>query len=74
MLLVAISVITTGLVLGVIFSLVAAGRHHRLWQHLAADPPRTASSFFTAALICWSFATWLAMRRSGPLLCFEHYW
>jgi branched-subunit amino acid ABC-type transport system permease component len=59
-LLVAISVITTGLVLGVIFSLVAAGVtivYGSIWLPNAAN----GQFFLTAALICWSFVTWLAM-------------
>ena len=59
-LLVAISVITTGLVLGVIFSLVAAGVtivYGSIWLPNAAN----GQFFLSAALICWSFATWLAM-------------
>jgi branched-subunit amino acid ABC-type transport system permease component len=59
-LLVAISVITTGLVLGVIFSLVAAGVtivYGSIWLPNAAN----GQFFLTAALICWSFATWLTM-------------
>jgi branched-subunit amino acid ABC-type transport system permease component len=59
-LLVAISVITTGLVLGVIFSLVAAGVtivYGSIWLPNAAN----GQFFLTAALICWSFVTWLTM-------------
>jgi branched-subunit amino acid ABC-type transport system permease component len=59
-LLVAISVITTGLVLGVIFSLVAAGVtivYGSIWLPNASN----GQFFLTAALICWSFTTWLAM-------------
>jgi branched-subunit amino acid ABC-type transport system permease component len=59
-LLVAISVITTGLVLGVIFSLVAAGVtivYGSIWLPNASN----GQFFLTAALICWSFVTWLAM-------------
>jgi branched-subunit amino acid ABC-type transport system permease component len=59
-LLVAISVITTGLVLGVIFSLVAAGVtivYGSIWLPNAAN----GQLFLTAALICWSFTTWLTM-------------
>ena len=59
-LLVAISVITTGLVLGVIFSLVSAGVtivYGSIWLPNAAN----GQFFLTAALICWSFATWLTM-------------
>jgi branched-subunit amino acid ABC-type transport system permease component len=59
-LLVAISVITTGLVLGVIFSLVAAGVtivYGSIWLPNASN----GQFFLTAALICWSFATWLTM-------------
>ena len=59
-LLVAISVITTGLVLGVIFSLVAAGVtivYGSIWLPNASN----GQFFLTAALICWSFTTWLTM-------------
>jgi branched-subunit amino acid ABC-type transport system permease component len=59
-LLVAISVITTGLVLGVIFSLVAAGVtivYGSIWLPNASN----GQFFLTAALICWSFVTWLTM-------------
>jgi branched-subunit amino acid ABC-type transport system permease component len=59
-LLVAISVVTTGLVLGVIFSLVAAGVtivYGSIWLPNAAN----GQFFLTAALICWSFVTWLTM-------------
>jgi branched-subunit amino acid ABC-type transport system permease component len=59
-LLVAISVITTGMVLGVIFSLVAAGVtivYGSIWLPNASN----GQFFLTAALICWTFTTWLAM-------------
>jgi branched-subunit amino acid ABC-type transport system permease component len=59
-LLITISMVTTGLVLGVIFSLVAAGVtivYGSIWLPNASN----GQFFLTAALICWSFTTWLAM-------------
>ena len=66
-LLVAISVVTTGLVLGVIFSLVAAGVtivYGSIWLPNASN----GQFFLTAALICWSFTTWLDHADLGRRL------
>jgi len=59
-LLIGISMVTTGLVLGVIFSLVAAGVtivYGSIWLPNAAN----GQFFLTAALICWSFTTWFGL-------------
>ena len=71
-LLVAISVITTGLVLGVIFSLVAAGVtivYGSIWLPNASN----GQFFLTAALICWSFTDLAGHAGLGRGVA-RHYW
>lgn len=65
--LIGISTVTTGLVLGVVFSLVAVGVtivYGSIWLPNASN----GQFFLTAGLICWSFTTWLGMPTWAAVL------